>query len=132
MREEAGSSTIDAWGPDAAACLTEALYGLVESFAVAPDAPATTVRCLATPPCGAEDALVALLEEVIVAVHLHGEVPVRFHLFATTDGGFAGDMEVVPLARATVVGPLPRAVSARARSVSATTDGWQCRVAVER
>lgn len=127
-----GSVVIDAWGPTAVACLTEVLYGLVESFAVLPDAPASTVRRLATPPGSTEDALVALLDEVILGLDVYGEVPLRFHLFPTTDGGVAGDMEVVPAATVQLTAPLPRAESCHAVSVSKETDGWRCRVLVDR
>ena len=48
---------IEAWGPDRASCLTEALCGLMEEFVELPDAAAPRVLPLAAAG-GAEDALV--------------------------------------------------------------------------
>ena len=38
-------------------------------------------------------------------------IPVRFHICGTEDGGFAGDMEVVPMRHAVLTQPRPTAVS---------------------
>ncbi len=74
---------IEAWGPDRAACLTEALMGLVEGFAEVADACATQVVPLRAGPGSAKDELVAVFEQVIFSVDVFSVVPVRFHLGET-------------------------------------------------
>jgi SHS2 domain-containing protein len=122
---------VEAWGPDRASCLAEALAGLVASFAEVPDAAATRVLPLAASPSGAEDALVSLFEDVIYAVDVFDVVPVRFHLAETEDGGIAGDMEVVASNEADIVGPAPKGVSYHGLSAGPTEGGWRCRVLVD-
>lgn len=127
----AADCAIDAWGPDRATCITEALVALVESFALVPDAPATSLVPLAYGPAGEEDILVCLLEDVISDIDVLSTVPVRFHLGETEDGGIAGDMEVVPSGDVQIVGPVPKGVSYHELSASRTGDGWACHVLVE-
>lgn len=122
---------IEAWGPDRASCLTEALYALVEEFAEVPDPSSTRVLALGTGPSGAEDALVSLLEDVIYALEVFSVVPVRFHLAESEEGGVAGDMEVVPIGQAVLVGPVPKAVSYHDLSMAGDDAGWRCHVLVD-
>jgi SHS2 domain-containing protein len=122
---------IEAWGPDRAACLTEALLGLVEGFAAVGDACATQVVPIAAGPGAAEDELVALLEQVIFSVDVSSVVPVRFHLGETEAGAIAGDMEVVPAADAVIVGPVPKGVSYHELSMVEGEGGWRCRALVD-
>lgn len=122
---------IESWGPDQAACVAEALAGLVDSFAEVPDVATSKVLPLSAPPGGAEDQLVALLEDVIYALDVFSVVPVRFHLEPTEDGGVAGDMEVVPADRAHPTGPVPKAVSYHELAIGPSPDGWRCRVLVD-
>lgn len=126
-----GACLVEAWGPDRAACVTEALDGLVEEFCEPPDVPSTQLLPLSSGSGGADDVLVSLLEDVIDALDVFAVVPVRFHLGEVEDGSIAGDMEVVPASRVTVIGPLPRAVCHRDVSLVAAADGWRCRVLVE-
>ena len=122
---------LEAWGPDRATCLTEALLALVDTFAEVYDSVTTEVLPLATSARGAEDALVSLLEEVIYVVDALGVVPVRFHLAEAEDGGLAGDMEVVPASRVDLVGPVPKAVSYHALEAAPFDGGWRCRALVD-
>jgi SHS2 domain-containing protein len=123
---------LEAWASDRVGCVSQALAGLVEAFAVVPDAAAVNVLPLTATPRGAEDQLVSLLEDVIDAVAVVGVVPVRFHLVETEDGGIAGDMEVVASDRAHLVGPLPRTVSYEGLSVGPAGGTWRCHVLLER
>jgi len=122
---------IEAWGSDRSSCLTEALYALVEEFAEVPDAAASRLMPLATELRGAEDALVSLFEDVIYALDVFSVVPVRFHLAETESGGVAGDMEVVPVDQAVLVGPVPKAVSYHDLSMIPREGGWWCHVLVD-
>ena len=126
----AADCLLEAWGPDRATCLTQALLALVDTFAEVHDSVTTEVLPLATPANGAEDALVSLLEEVIFLVDALGVVPVRFHLAEAEDGGLAGDMEVVPASRVDLVGPVPKGVSYHALQVAPFDGGWRCRALV--
>jgi len=122
---------IEAWGPDRASCLTEALKGLVEEFAEVTDPPCTRALPLGAGPGEAEDVLVSLLEDVICTVDVFSVVPVRFHLGETTDGGITGDMEVVPVDQVRITGPAPKAVSYHGLSMSGGAEGWRCRALID-
>lgn len=121
---------IEAWGPGRVECLTEALNGLVESFAVVPDAVVTRPLPLAGS-IGDEDTLVSLCEDVIFALDVFGVVPVVFHLAETEDGGVGGEMDVVPVQQVDVVGPAPKGVSYHELSFAPVPGGWRCRVLVD-
>lgn len=122
---------LEAWGPDRAACVAEALCALVETFCEVQDPVTTEVLPLAAPSGGAADALVSLLEEVIYVVDALGVVPVRFHLFEAEDGGLVGDMEVVPASQVDLVGAVPKAVSYHALEMVPYDGGWRCQVLVD-
>lgn len=128
---EGGARVIEAWAPDRASCTAEALAALVDQFATRLDTPATDVIPLATEGAGAEDDLVALLEEVIYDLDVFDAVPVRFHLAETEEGGLAGDMEVIPAGEVELVGPAPKGVRWSGLSMGPTPSGWRCRVLVE-
>jgi len=108
----------------------EALVALVEMFAELPDAPATSPLPLAAQPSTDEDVLISLLEDVIDTVDVLSVVPIRFHLAATEGGGMAGDMEVVPVGKVEIVGPVPKAVSYHGLSMVADPAGFRCRAVI--
>ncbi len=122
---------LEAWGPDRATCLSEALLALVESFAEVPDRAAVQVLPLGASAGGAKDVLVSLLEEVIYAVDALGVVPLRFHLAEAEDGSLAGDMEVVRTSEVELVGSVPKGVSYHALEIASSDGGWRCRVLVD-
>lgn len=127
----AADCLIEAWGPDRASCLGQALQGLIEEFAQVSDTPALRALPLSAAAGAPGEMLVSLLEEVIYALEVFSVVPVRVHLCDTEDGGVSGDMEVVPLAAVHVVGPAPRAVSHKRLSMSEDGGSWQCRVLID-
>lgn len=122
---------VEAWAPDRAGCVTEALLAMVESFAELTDVAATQTLPLAAGPGGADADLVDALEEVICTMDVLGVVPVRFHLAETEDGGIAGDMEVVPGGMVQVVGPVPKGVSYHELSCAPVDGGWRCHVLLD-
>jgi len=124
-------SIIEAWGPDRAGCLTEALLALVEGFAEIGDDRPTQVMPIGAGPGRAEDELVALLEQVIFNVDALSVVPVRFHLGETDRGGVSGEMEVVPADETVAIGPVPKGVSYHELSMMEGEGGWRCRVLVD-
>lgn len=129
--DHAGDCVIEAWGPTAASCTSEALGALVESFAVPRGTPATSTRSVSTGPCGPEEALVALLEEVIYDLEVHGEVPVRVVLAEDEGGGISGEMALVAASAMELVGPVPKAISYHDLEMSQGKAGWRCHVLVD-
>jgi len=111
--------------------MTEALQALVDEFAKVPETATSRLLPLATELPGAEDALVALLDDVICALDVLSVVPVRFHLTETESGGIAGDMEVVPVDQVVLIGPAPKAASYHGLSMVSHEGGWRCRVMVD-
>jgi len=122
---------IEAWGPDRPSCLTQALLGLVRSFADVPDTAVTRLLPIAAPPGGPQDVLVSLFEDLLYVVDVFSVVPVRFHLGETEGGGIAGDMEVVPSDEVDVVGPVPKGVSYHGLSMAPDDGGWRCHVLID-
>jgi SHS2 domain-containing protein len=131
LTQHRSDCSIDAWGPDRAACLNEALHGLVETFAKVPDPISTATIPLVAGRGRAEDELVSLFEEVINTLDVFSVVPVRFHLAETEDGHVAGDMEVVPVEQVKVCGRVPKAVSHQKLRMVAGEGGWRCHVLVD-
>jgi len=123
---------IEAWGPDRASCLAEALTGMVESFArpKGTEEPGRVLP-LSAPPGRPEDTLVALAEQVIYALDVFEAVPVGFRLEETEAGGMAGTMDVVPTQAVEVLGAPPKAVSYHELFMEPTEDGWRCRMLVD-
>jgi SHS2 domain-containing protein len=123
---------IEAWGPDRPTCLVEAMKALVEVFATI-DSSVTARRSVpvSTGPAADTDLLVSVLEEVIYVTEVLGEVPVRFHLADTEDGGVAGAMEVADATEAVLVGPIPKAVSYHGLEMAERAATWHCRAVVD-
>lgn len=121
---------IEAWAPELAGCLAEALDGLVEATGAGrgdEDAPSYEAVPLSAGPAPPTELLLALFEEVLGAQQVLSLSPVRFHLAATEDGGVAGDME---LARRTPSGQVAAAalVARDGLTVAGGSTGWRCRV----
>jgi SHS2 domain-containing protein len=122
---------IEAWAPTRAACLAEAVRGLVAVFADTSGVVAGRSVAVTLAPASDEELLVRLLEEVIYLVEVDGMVPVDAHLEPAADGGLRGRLEVAPVAPAMVVGPAPKAVAWHELSFAPGRTGWSCRVTVD-
>ena len=122
---------IEAWGPDVASCLTEALEALVAEFADVTNVAGDEVLPLRAGPERAQDLLVSLLEDVIYTVDVFSVVPVRFQLSEAADGAISGDMEVVHVEKVRITGPAPKAVSYHGLSMSVHEGGWRCRALID-
>lgn len=125
---------IEAWAPDLASCIAEALDGLGEAVAevgeVGADSPRETLKIQAGPG-DPEEQLVSIMEEVISTMDLLSVVPTGFQLSETNDGGIAGSMEVVPVGQTTLTGATPKGVSYHGLSMMRGERGWHCRVLVD-
>lgn len=122
---------IEAWGPDRAACLTEAMNALSEVVAKPQDVPAVQVVPVEAGPGEAADALVTLLQQVLDDLAVLNVVPVRVHLAETEDGGVAGDMEVVSLSSVRATGRRPTGLFHHDLTMEPRDGGWRCHVRVD-
>lgn len=122
---------VQAWAPTKAACLAEAVRGLVAVFADTGGVVASRSVAFTLGPAGDEELLVRLLEEVIYLVEVDGVVPVDAHVEPAADGGLRGQFGVTPLEPAMVIGPAPKAVAWHQLSFAAGQTGWVCQVTVD-
>jgi len=107
---------IEAWAPTAEECLAEAGRALVDAFADVSGAPRerTAVRGLAG---GNEEALLALLDEIIYVLDAAGEVPVDVEV--SRDRQLS--LHLTAFANAVQVGATPKA--ATLQDLEFTADG---------
>jgi SHS2 domain-containing protein len=122
---------VQAWAPTRAACLAEAVRGLVAVFADTAGVVGSRSVAFTLGPAGDEELLVRLLEEVIYLVEVDGVVPVDVRVELTPDGGLRGRLDVAPLEAAIVIGPAPKAVAWHELSFAPERTGWRCRVTVD-
>lgn len=126
--------TVEAWGETRAACLEEAVEGLVASCV---DRRGTGTRReretveVVVPRAEDEELLVALLEEVVFLLDGRGLVPVSVSVVEQGDGSLAACFAVVPVEDVEVVGAAPKAI-ARHRLRAGRRDGrFSCRFTVD-
>lgn len=123
---------IEAWGRSALECLEEAARGLVESFADVTDVAATdTVPVMFEFAPDDEEALVAVLEEIVYLVDALGVVPVDVALEAAEDGGVAGYFDTVPVSQVTLGGAGPKGVSRSELELRHDQGRWRCRAVID-
>ncbi|MEV6317566.1 archease [Streptomyces sp. NPDC051776] len=67
---------IEAWAPTRDECIAEAVLGLVDSFADVTGVRPERLVTVSVPEGPAEDILLAVLDEVIYRLEVHGDVPV--------------------------------------------------------
>jgi len=121
---------IEAWAPDRARCLAEAVAGFVESFAdrsAAPPARGVTVQL---GPAAEEDMLVTLLEELIYRLDVDGELPVREAVAEAPGGGLEVRLAMGAAESASAVGAIPKAVSLHGLRFT-RADGWSCTFTID-
>lgn len=123
---------IEAWGTTPLECLEEAARALVETFADVGDIAATdTVPVMFEFAPDNEEALVAVLEEIVYMVDALGVVPVEVELEETQDGGVAGYFETVPASQVTLNGAAPKGVSRSDLELRQDRGRWSCRVVID-
>lgn len=131
LRPHTADVIVEAWGPTRAACLRQAVRGLVGTFAdVDGVKPAATVR-LGFPPDGGEELLVALLEEVLYLLDTDDAVPVDATITEAGDGGLHGEFLVAPASDVHPVGAVPKAITRHGLELGERDGRWRCRVTVD-
>jgi protein archease len=122
---------VEARPPTRAACLAEAVRGLVAVFADTAGVVASRSVAFMLGPAGDEELLVRLLEEAIYLVEVDGLVPADVRVQLRPDGGLRGRLGVAPLEAAIVIGPAPKAIAWHELSFAPEGTDWKCRVTVD-
>ncbi len=123
---------IEAWGPTREACLTEAVRGLVDSFAVVAAArPRHTAerRFVAS---SDEDLLVAAVEEVIYRLDADGEIPVAAAVQSAPEGGVVLTLPLADVNEAEITGAVPKGASLHDLHCAPDASGrWSCGITID-
>lgn len=121
---------IQAWAPTEHECLAEAVAALVNAFADTSGATAQHVLHAELTADTAEDALVAVLDEVIYLLDTQGVIP----LHADVEPGASGPrlrMSVAPAREVDLTGAAPKAVTLHNLQMARTEQGWSCTATID-
>lgn len=121
---------IEAWAPTREACIGEAVAAMAEAFVSVPDGVAVTSVPAELAADTDEDALVAVLDEVIYLMDTGDAVAVRADVTAAA-GGVRVTFGTVPLGRVEFVGAAPKAVTLHGLRLAQEADGWTSTVVVD-
>lgn len=133
---------IEAWAPDRAACVAEAVAAAVESFVDVGQWRARGRHRTVVWADGDAGILAAVLDEMIFVLETLGVVPVwtrlrpaprqlRHRIGARRPAPFRLDFGLVDLADLTQVGAAPKAVSLRGLHLDRRPRGWTCEVTID-
>ena len=122
---------IEAWGPTREACLAEAVTALVDSFADRSGAarPTRTVQAELTAETD-EDALVAVLDEVIYLLDTEDAVPLDAEIEPVA-GGVRLRMRVLSRHDVELTGAAPKAVALHALHLRTDGRRWSCAATID-
>ncbi|MDX3243874.1 MULTISPECIES: archease [Streptomyces] len=121
---------VDAWGTSRERCLVEAALGMVECFADVTAVRPTAVERVQFAEAADDDLLVALLDEVVYRLEVHGQVPVDLEAVAMDDG-LDVRLAVAALSEVEIVGSVPKAVAWHELHIGPGPYGWSCAVTVD-
>ncbi|GDY32589.1 archease [Gandjariella thermophila] len=124
---------IEAWGPTREACLAEAVAAVVDGFADTADlagAPAVRAASADLDADTDEDALLAVLDEVIYLLDTEDAVPVTAEIERTA-AGVRARMRLVSVRGLDLGGAIPKAVSLSGLSIGADGDRWSCTATID-
>jgi SHS2 domain-containing protein len=121
---------IEAWAPSRERCLAEAVRALVDTFADIEGAPPTGTAEFRVETGGDEEALVAVLDEVIYRLDTEGELPLDSEVW-TVDGGLAVRWRTTTTDAVELVGAVPKAVSLNELRFAPDDAGWSCAVTLD-
>jgi SHS2 domain-containing protein len=121
---------LEAWAPTREACFAESVAGLVESFADTAGAkPGWTVTADLAAPTD-EDALVALLDEVIYLLDTECAVPLAVDVEPGPDS-VRVQLHLAAVDGIELTGAVPKAVTLHDLHVTGGPDGWSCGVTID-
>ncbi|TCC00217.1 archease [Micromonospora zingiberis] len=121
---------IEAWAPDRAGCLAEAVRAMVESFADLARARPRADREFHPAPATDEDLLVTVLDEVIFRMETADELPVTTEV-AQDVGGLRVHWAVTRTGEVELIGAVPKAVSLHELRFGGGHAGWSCAVTLD-
>ncbi|RKS68403.1 SHS2 domain-containing protein [Actinomadura pelletieri DSM 43383] len=124
---------IEAWAPTREGCVTEAVSGLVGSFADTTDVRPQRTDVLNVPPQPDPDLLVAVLDDVIYRLEVHGELVLDAEITTAPDGGLTAGLKLGDATKVTAIGAIPKAVSLHELRLTRDpmTDAWSCAVTID-
>lgn len=122
---------ISAWGPTRDRCIAEAVAALVDSFADTAAAPARRLRSFAVPAGSDEAVLVAVLDEVLFVLDVHGYVPIATSLAAVARNRIDVTFTVTGTDDVEIIGSLPKGISFSDLEFGRHKGSWQCAVTVD-
>jgi SHS2 domain-containing protein len=124
---------LEAWAPTRDECIAEAVLGLVESFADVSGARPDRCVTVSVPEGPAEDMLLAVLDEVIYRLDVHGEVPVDVEADSTdmAEEGLGMRLAMAGTEAVEPVGAAPKGVSLHGLRFTVGPGGWACTVMVD-
>ncbi|MFF5219327.1 archease [Micromonospora sp. NPDC000442] len=122
---------IEAWAPDRAGCVAEAVAALVGSFTEADGAPPRAERVFHAPPAADEDLLVAVLDEVIFRMETTDELPLATEVIDNGVDGLLVRWRTTATTDLDLTGAVPKAVSLHELRFGPDGDGWSCAVTLD-
>lgn len=121
---------IEAWAPTREACIAETVAGLVDSFADTTGAVAVQTMTTDLAATTDEDALVAVLDEVIYRLDTEHAVPLTVDLESRRTG-VCVRLQLAAVDAVELTGAIPKAVTLHQLHLVQGPDGWFCAVTVD-
>jgi SHS2 domain-containing protein len=122
---------LEAWGPDLASCLEEAVGALVGTYAEVEARGRRTGHPVELPPGPPEGLLLDLLDEVVFALDTADGVPVAATVRSLDDAGLEAVVWLAAAEDTTPTGSVPKAVSHSELMVHEGPEGVSCRFLVD-
>ncbi len=120
-----------AWGPSREACLGQAVRALAATF-MSPGPGAERSRTTVAVPAGPDaEQLLAVLDEALYCVDVHGRVPVAAIARRLPDGGLSITFDTVPAARVVQTGSVPKAATRHALAFAGRGSRWRALVTID-
>jgi SHS2 domain-containing protein len=124
-------AAIEAWGPNRASCLEEAVLGVVSIFTRTRHPESKRRIPLELDADTDEELLVAVLEDVIYLLDVDRIVPVAARFEERPDGSIGGVLDVVPVDEVEEVGAMPKGISRSDLRFREHGGTWRCHVVVD-
>jgi SHS2 domain-containing protein len=121
---------IEAWGPTREAALTEAVAALVDGFADTEGARPERTVSVDLAAGTDEDALLAVLDEVIYRLDTEDAMPVGATVEPTANG-VSMRMPLVAVRAVDLGGAVPKAVALSGLAIGADGGGWRCTATID-